>query len=582
MLFLIKQHFFTPFLLTVYPVVFLYSRNLHRAEPRGLPLALVVTLLMTGLVFGVVRLIFKQQQRAIFMTSIFVLLFYTYGHVVQLGATFETRLPVPLHNTTLMSMLWLMLLLTAVYAAFKWENKLESANHYLTLVAMFLLIMQGIMLLTAQINRAQAGDVTQISYALDDYGIDPTQIDTSLPDIYHIVLDAYTREDILRDYLGYDNSAFINALRDRDFFVADNARSNYIATFLSLASMLNMQYVDFLEGTAPSDQSLAFQLLDDNLVINLLEQLGYQTIQFSSGWGPTEYNDHVDRNINRLTDEPVTIAGFDFNINLSVIHLLLIESTWLKQFTSPFQYSRHITAQYNFAHLPAIADNPEPTYTLMHIIAPHAPYYLSADDAPAPVGVNVDGEIIDQEKAARQPGYIDQIIFANRAVTNAIDAILENSDTPPIIIIHGDHGLRHICVDLRCESQSWFYDFFTPTLSAFYLPDGGGAAFYPSITHVNVYRAIFNHYFDADMPLLEDAGFFPDSYIGSATNHYVFNKVLYNDVAASRTRGDNSDEVYDMLWVCLTPRDQQRLGIDNAAVLTGPRPECRYQHLALE
>jgi hypothetical protein len=64
------------------------------------------------------------------------------------------------------------------------------------------------------------------------------------PDIYYIVLDAYGRQDRLREFFGYDNEPFLRELEKRGFFVARKARSNYVQTVLSLGSSLNMTYLD--------------------------------------------------------------------------------------------------------------------------------------------------------------------------------------------------------------------------------------------------------------------------------------------------------------------------------------------------
>jgi hypothetical protein len=66
------------------------------------------------------------------------------------------------------------------------------------------------------------------------------------PDIYYIILDGYGRSDVLKKY-GYDNSDFLNSLRDLGFYVADCAQSNYAQTKLSLTSSLNFNYVDALD-----------------------------------------------------------------------------------------------------------------------------------------------------------------------------------------------------------------------------------------------------------------------------------------------------------------------------------------------
>ena len=68
----------------------------------------------------------------------------------------------------------------------------------------------------------------------------------STPDIYYIVLDSYARNDVLLNEYNYDNSAFTNELIKRGFYLPECAHSNYFGTSISIASSLNMQYLDEL------------------------------------------------------------------------------------------------------------------------------------------------------------------------------------------------------------------------------------------------------------------------------------------------------------------------------------------------
>jgi len=57
------------------------------------------------------------------------------------------------------------------------------------------------------------------------------------PNIVHIVLDAYSRQDVLAELYGYDNTPFLDRLRELGFAVADRATSPYNQTLLVMDSV---------------------------------------------------------------------------------------------------------------------------------------------------------------------------------------------------------------------------------------------------------------------------------------------------------------------------------------------------------
>src|SRR5690606_15214951 len=136
------------------------------------------------------------------------------------------------------------------------------------------------------------------------------------PDIYYIIPDAYCRQDVLQNLFAHDNSEFVNYLRSRGFYVADQSCSNYPYTFLSVPSSLNLRYLD--AEIEPHDRSAsrpwssflsdhrslkAFQTLtSDPLAARILKSKGYQFVHFRTNYWVTQRSEAADLQIGYLPE----------------------------------------------------------------------------------------------------------------------------------------------------------------------------------------------------------------------------------------------------------------------------------------
>ncbi|MBW1933532.1 MAG: hypothetical protein JRI56_11115, partial [Deltaproteobacteria bacterium] len=65
--------------------------------------------------------------------------------------------------------------------------------------------------------------------------------------------------------------------------------------------------------------------------------------------------------------------------------------------------------------------------------------------------------------------------------------------------LQSDHGIRPHHHNIEVGVNEWH-----KILNAMYLPGMDYSEISPAISPVNTFRLIFNHYFGADYPLLED------------------------------------------------------------------------------
>jgi hypothetical protein len=144
-----------------------------------------------------------------------------------------------------------------------------------------------------------------------------------------------------------------------------------------------------------------------------------------------------------------------------------------------------------------------------HIISPHPPFVFDVHGKPTEParGYSVnDGDDFQGTLDEYRAGYARQVQFVNQKLEWAIDAILANSPTPPVIILQGDHGPGSR-LNWGSPAKTCLWER-TSILNAYYLPGGGESRLYPSISPVNSFRVVLNAYFGANLPLLPDRTYF--------------------------------------------------------------------------
>jgi hypothetical protein len=173
------------------------------------------------------------------------------------------------------------------------------------------------------------------------------------------------------------------------------------------------------------------------------------------------------------------------------------EILWSTTMLQPFYYHLFGTQYgntyrgevlYTLEHLKQIPELAGPKFVYAHICCPHQPFVFG------PGGESVLVE--DWYNKFDKQFYLGQYIFISTEIEGVIDALLEKSEIPPIIIVQSDHGARNW---LPVNPNDWH-----KILNAMYLPGMDYNTLADNISPVNTFRLIFDHYFGADYPMLED------------------------------------------------------------------------------
>ncbi|HUM24797.1 MAG TPA: hypothetical protein PKN81_01075 [Anaerolineales bacterium] len=476
-----------PIVISAYPVLALLSSNAGQVQSNTGIRPLLVSVAFGGLLFFIVWVILRRQvHRAAFLTTLLLALFFTYGHAY---IAVDEKWPDAGYAQWL-AVVWAILLVLAVFWATRPKWTFVSAAANLNTVALALVIMA-----TAQIDFSNGmGKVHRV--ALEKA---PIQEDLTLPenppDVYFFLLDSYGRSDLLYAAYGFDNSDFENQLVDRGFYIASCSQSNYVRTEISLGSSLNMAYLQGLDETFTPDSTarrVLWDALKHNAVRYNFETLGYETINFASGFAWLEITD-----VDHFMSPPPASSGMNEFEGLFLRTTLARYAQDLGWVDPDYLMGVSFRDRFNyiFNSMDEIAAMPQPTFAYMHLISPHPPFVFDPEGNPTyPPDFWNDQRMYPADMY--QKGYVNQLQYLNKNMLEAVDTILANSDTPPIIIIQSDHGPWLQPKDKRMRN-----------FTAILMP-GHEDVLYPTITPVNIFRVVFNAYFGGKYDILEDVSYF--------------------------------------------------------------------------
>ncbi len=489
-----------PFLFAILPILILFSQNQDEA-PLGIVLLwLAVTTVLTTMLLGLAQWLVGNLLKATLLVSAFNLLFFTYGRAFD----FLMTLKWPILSQTTWHRIELLTSLSILVAVFSY---LRTTRRDLLPLSKFL---SGVLCILAIFTSAKILGVVREASTLQFLKqqecehakyqpITPQETDSpDKPDIYYIILDAYARHDVLKNVYNHVNEPFLESLRSHGFYVADKSCSNYPFTFMSLPSSLNMQYFDeeFKPKGGIPDRWVFRKYCHRPLISRILQSKGYRFIQTATNVGLTETSDYADE----LKCYYPSWLQREFS-------QVLLRTTPLRLFEPNIAYM-HLNT---FAELAKVPEIPGPKFTFAHIICPHRPFVFGCD------GTILDDQpqdlVVQNERySAARSAYANQVAFINKLVIDTVDQIVAKSKSPPIIIVHGDHGTSLLTNRGKYRKVKNF-DVLAqerlPILNAYLVPDKMREKLYPNISPVNTFRLLLSECFGEDFPLLPDR-----SYIG--------------------------------------------------------------------
>lgn len=514
-----KKPVFHPLLFALFPVLFLYARNMGEYSLHVIWFPLITTLVATMVAWALFSLVCRSIEKAALLISLFLAIFFSYGHIYNLLWKFFRglrKLPLGVDMVLFPICLLSFILLSAVI--FRWRQPLARITGSLNIAA---IVLVAFSLITMSIFAVKNDGSLRVESGSKEDVVDRGRTQTR-PNIFYIILDGYPRQDNLLELYGEDNAPFLRHLQNRGFFIAGKSYSNYSHTLPSLAATLNFTYLDDLAaqiGDRNNNRAPLRKMISHSKARTFLARLGYRFVALKSGYSNTEIRDaDIYLGTGYATDfymalmrlTPVQAFRLFFGLHGEVCPTCPGKSALSSTGMRARDRERIL---FPFRKIPEIADFRYPVFVLAHIVAPHPPFVFDEDgkttDYQNYLGFE-NGDWLIREGRLTRRQFIDyfrqQLRFINKKVMTLVDTLLATSVEPPVIILQGDHGPGAFVHHERLE-MTYIQDRMG-ILNAIFLPNRPDNGLTQSLSPVNTFRIIFNTYFSGQLPLLPNRHFY--------------------------------------------------------------------------
>jgi hypothetical protein len=477
-----------PFFLILLPVFFVlhgFTANYDSVPAAGALLLVAEYLAISIVITGIFWIFYRDLIRAALMALVIMMFYFFFGNLQDFikshfPGTFILRYRFIFPFT-------LLFFLTFFIWLKKRKNFSLKLITYLNILFFALILIDtGWLILKIPVVAKSK------KFELSEKGL--TRCDScSKPDIFLIIPDQYSGNTALKQVFHFDNSTFENELKLRGFHIAKESSSNYNLTPFSVASTLNMEYLDLKKGPQNyATVNYSYHVIRNNTVLNFLKTIGYQFYNLSifdfDKQPAHKYKAFLPYGIKLITSQTFTSRlAEDFNFDI-------LKGKFGRRLQNKVLYENlHFNDEIiDLTGKIAARHTGVPKFVYTHLMMPHFPYYYDKNGNPVS-----HAKLIGSQKA-NSDGYIEYLEYSNKKIIHLIDKILGRSPSPPVIILLSDHGFQE-----RKRNYDHKYDFIN--LNAVFLPKKNDNLFYDSITNVNQFRVIFNTYFHQHMSFLKDS-----------------------------------------------------------------------------
>ena len=462
-----------PFLFAAHFVLTIFAFNFHEIYFVHVIRTLSIALGISIILYILNRLWLSKKNAGILTFSLCLMIFTTHMQFNLLNKIHTVELLGLMYYEKIFYGIGALNVIAGIIVIYLGRSDILDLDNITKFLNLFTII-----LLTGSIIHIGAS-INQGNQKFDQIDLKPENNISSQPNIYYIITDKYASSDVLKDQYEFNNTIFHDSMDENNFSVQKDFYTNYDESYASIASSLNLEYLQTLGVEEGMNQKEVYSLIQDHEVQSFLKQQGYT--YYHIGGAYTRSNRNADKAYYYFRDY------FGENISLNRFERIVIEKT---VFYSQSSIRTHTYANSkNYEALRNISKEDGKKFVFGHIMSPHKAHTLPK----AVEGV----EYYEKSESSTKQRYLQEVKANNILLNRTINEIL-NNDEDAVIIIQGDEGPTWEDANLSEKkdirrTHSGIFAHYTPNVS--------DQKFEEDITPVNVFRKIFNHYFDKNLPI---------------------------------------------------------------------------------
>jgi hypothetical protein len=436
-------------------------------------------------------LFFKEREKIILFLFALQLIFFFFGGI-------HTFLKTATNNGFISRYSFLLpFLIVLLIAGFFWLKRTKShffkVYQLLNTILFFLIVAELLIFSSNQLwSNRNSPDIKN------------SKLEINIPDslkrnCYLLIYDAYANSAYLKKRFGFINP-LDSILTNKGFHVYANSKSNYNFTHFSIASLLNMGYINNIRHDliTKKEYALALQLITKNKIVKSFEANGYEFLNLSifdiEHYPASIHSNYLPKGVslfNRFTFFHHVFEDIGW-------HLFDSKNSKLQQFVyyrlNQLKKSNQTIDEEIEQSLLYPTKTPKLIYA--HYNMPHPPYFFDSTGKERPMPVvykELRGEI------SKDTNYVSHLVYTNKKLLATVNKIMTAEKGNAVIIIAGDHGNREL--NTRDEMFENFTAIYTPVAYREKLTKD-------SITLINIFPMVLNTAYGEHIKFAGDSLFF--------------------------------------------------------------------------